>query len=84
MMQKPINEKAVGQTTSKNVERSILLHQDNDILDLCLPITFVTNIGDGEGKTGQGCHSCKFEANHFDGFDMEQWLHEKYQDWFHI
>ncbi len=69
VVQQSIDASIVRQTTGESVKGSVFLDQDDNILDLALPVSFVPDCSwRSNGKARQGCHGCEFEANHFTCF----------------
>jgi hypothetical protein len=71
VMKQSINVFAVAQTTSKGIKRSVLLNENDNILDLALPVPLVCNIGDSQSEAGEGCNCYKFKPNHFCSFGSD-------------
>ena len=68
MVKQSIDGPAVLEATSKGIEGAVLLDQDDDVLDLALPVSAVDLDGRGHGqrKAGQGEKRNNPRRNHLD------------------
>ena len=55
VVKQSIDRPAVLETTSEGIERAVLLNQDNDVLDLALPVSAMdlNRLGHSQRKAGQ-------------------------------
>lgn len=63
-----IDRAAVLETAGEGVEGAVLLDQDDDVLDLALPVsaTDLDGLGDGQREAGQGDKRHNPRGNHLD------------------
>lgn len=72
VVEQSIDGRVVGETTGEGIKGSVLLDQDDHILDVVLPVVVVVavpNLGrlrDGEHKARQGYEGNNARANHLD------------------
>jgi hypothetical protein len=68
VVEQSIDGRVVGETTGEGIKGSVLLDQDDYILDVVLPVVVaVTNLGRrGEHKARQGYDGNNARANHLD------------------
>jgi hypothetical protein len=66
VVEQSIDVFAIGETTSKGIERAVLLDQDDHILDLALPVTAMDLDGlrNGQRKAGQRNEGNNLRDNH--------------------